>query len=558
MIIYDSDWNPQNDLQAEARAHRIGQTKTVQIYRLVTKDTIEERILERAKTKMVLDTLVVQGLNKRTLSGAATQELNGSCMDPSDPGSIKAGTDQVKRANFGFSKEELTRILKFGACQLWKPTTPTPSGGSDTPVSNGLLSTEISPNDDSVPLSNAVDLEKILAEAEEHSSCDTEGLADHLLSSFTNISDFRYEAPADPSEYDDKQFWDNAIPIAERQKYGQDAEIAALLLSGSKRHRKQVKRPGVILTESVDFLDDEMMVVSKKSQTLSAALVDGDSPTQSKRVAQKTAQHKLLGSQTVNKTSSSYPRKEKSRTLSAPATSRGKPKNAKPASRRGLPEKSTASLRESKSKATTKPVSKPSTKGRHKLDDTTRRGEEPRHVSSTRTRTANDAPSSFIRPIKQSRVCQESNDDDRGSRSNSPVSVVLNSATRRRTARHRLDSESLTVTAESSKTPAQQHSSAEQTKQEEFQSGRKTIKKSTETKHKTPQSPLLSTPLLHSRKRRTATAQRQGSATLSSSSPSISPPEPPRSPDSNRIPRRSTASRRTSEKTLSEKGDTLD
>lgn len=55
-----SDWNPQNDLQAEARAHRIGQTKTVQIYRLVTKDSIEQTILERAKAKMVLDTLVVQ------------------------------------------------------------------------------------------------------------------------------------------------------------------------------------------------------------------------------------------------------------------------------------------------------------------------------------------------------------------------------------------------------------------------------------------------------------------------------------------------------------------
>lgn len=59
-VSVSSDWNPQNDLQAEARAHRIGQTKTVQIYRLVTKDSIEQTILERAKAKMVLDTLVVQ------------------------------------------------------------------------------------------------------------------------------------------------------------------------------------------------------------------------------------------------------------------------------------------------------------------------------------------------------------------------------------------------------------------------------------------------------------------------------------------------------------------
>ena len=41
VIIYDSDWNPQNDLQAQARAHRIGQTKDVKIYRLLTKKTFE-------------------------------------------------------------------------------------------------------------------------------------------------------------------------------------------------------------------------------------------------------------------------------------------------------------------------------------------------------------------------------------------------------------------------------------------------------------------------------------------------------------------------------------
>jgi len=60
VIIFDSDWNPQNDLQAEARAHRIGQTKVVNIYRFVTKSTVEESILQRAKDKMVLDHLIIQ------------------------------------------------------------------------------------------------------------------------------------------------------------------------------------------------------------------------------------------------------------------------------------------------------------------------------------------------------------------------------------------------------------------------------------------------------------------------------------------------------------------
>lgn len=41
VIIYDSDWNPQMDLQAMDRAHRIGQKNMVNVYRLITQDTIE-------------------------------------------------------------------------------------------------------------------------------------------------------------------------------------------------------------------------------------------------------------------------------------------------------------------------------------------------------------------------------------------------------------------------------------------------------------------------------------------------------------------------------------
>ncbi len=63
VVIFDSDWNPQNDLQAQARAHRIGQTKQVNIYRLVTHSSIEEEIVERAKRKMVLDHLVIQKMD---------------------------------------------------------------------------------------------------------------------------------------------------------------------------------------------------------------------------------------------------------------------------------------------------------------------------------------------------------------------------------------------------------------------------------------------------------------------------------------------------------------
>jgi len=51
VILYDSDWNPQADLQAQDRAHRIGQTKPVTVFRFVTDGSIEEKIIERAEVR---------------------------------------------------------------------------------------------------------------------------------------------------------------------------------------------------------------------------------------------------------------------------------------------------------------------------------------------------------------------------------------------------------------------------------------------------------------------------------------------------------------------------
>ncbi|CAN6214832.1 unnamed protein product [Urochloa humidicola] len=64
VIIYDSDWNPHADLQAMARAHRLGQTSKVMIYRLVSRGTIEERMMQLTKKKMILEHLVVGRLTK--------------------------------------------------------------------------------------------------------------------------------------------------------------------------------------------------------------------------------------------------------------------------------------------------------------------------------------------------------------------------------------------------------------------------------------------------------------------------------------------------------------
>lgn len=68
VIIYDSDWNPHADLQAMARAHRLGQTNKVMIYRLITRGTIEERMMQLTKKKMILEHLVVGRLKAQTVN----------------------------------------------------------------------------------------------------------------------------------------------------------------------------------------------------------------------------------------------------------------------------------------------------------------------------------------------------------------------------------------------------------------------------------------------------------------------------------------------------------
>ncbi|KAK4054266.1 ATP-dependent DNA helicase Hrp3 [Microbotryomycetes sp. JL201] len=99
VIIFDSDWNPQNDLQAMARAHRIGQKSHVNVYRFVTKDTVEEDVLERARKKMVLEYAIV---NQMDTSGRNLGQVQSS-MRPEN-----------------YTKEELASILKFGAANIFK------------------------------------------------------------------------------------------------------------------------------------------------------------------------------------------------------------------------------------------------------------------------------------------------------------------------------------------------------------------------------------------------------------------------------------------------------
>uniref|UniRef100_A0A4W6DNU4 Proliferation-associated SNF2-like protein n=1 Tax=Lates calcarifer TaxID=8187 RepID=A0A4W6DNU4_LATCA len=79
VIIFDSDWNPQADLQAQDRCHRIGQTKPVVVYRLVTANTIDQKILERASAKRKLEQMVIH--KNKFKGGKAELNQNKSCID---------------------------------------------------------------------------------------------------------------------------------------------------------------------------------------------------------------------------------------------------------------------------------------------------------------------------------------------------------------------------------------------------------------------------------------------------------------------------------------------
>ncbi|CAG6018115.1 lymphoid-specific helicase [Menidia menidia] len=82
VIIFDSDWNPQADLQAQDRCHRIGQTKPVVVYRLITANTIDQKILERASAKRKLEQMVI---HKNKFKGSRAElNQNKSCIDLDD------------------------------------------------------------------------------------------------------------------------------------------------------------------------------------------------------------------------------------------------------------------------------------------------------------------------------------------------------------------------------------------------------------------------------------------------------------------------------------------
>ncbi|PON79165.1 Protein CHROMATIN REMODELING [Parasponia andersonii] len=80
VVIHDMDFNPQIDRQAEDRCHRIGQTKPVTIYRLVTKGTVDENVYEIAKRKLVLDAAVLESGLEMDEEGDTSEKTMGEIL----------------------------------------------------------------------------------------------------------------------------------------------------------------------------------------------------------------------------------------------------------------------------------------------------------------------------------------------------------------------------------------------------------------------------------------------------------------------------------------------
>ncbi len=199
VIIFDSDWNPQNDLQAMARAHRLNSKFHVSVFRFLTKDTVEEDVLERAKRKMVLEYAIINQM-----------DTSGTNFAP------KGSTKNQQQ----FSKEELGAILKFGAQNMFK-----------------------SENEDGQQKKlDEMDLDDILSHAEAHETeVDPTGSSaggQEFLKSFAQVQDFK----ADVS-------WDDIIPLEERQKVEEEerkkaVEEAAAAASSSRRRAAAQVAPG--------------------------------------------------------------------------------------------------------------------------------------------------------------------------------------------------------------------------------------------------------------------------------------------------------------------------
>lgn len=166
VIFYDSDWNPSMDAQAQDRCHRIGQTRDVHIYRLISERTVEENILQKARQKRLLGDVAIEGGNFTTafFKKEAIKELFG----------IDEHGEKLKEK---------------------EPIKPTPTLASVAPSPVNSSSEEVDPNNQVLK-----QLEQALCTAEEDTDVDAAKTA-HAEAA-AELAEFDESIPLEPDSKD--------------------------------------------------------------------------------------------------------------------------------------------------------------------------------------------------------------------------------------------------------------------------------------------------------------------------------------------------------------------
>ena len=115
VIFVEHDWNPMKDLQAMDRAHRIGQKKVVNVYRLITRNTVEEKILGLQKFKLKTANSVITRDNSSLSSMATDQLLDLFSLDESLDATTGATSDETDEK----SKGKGIKALLDNLPELW-------------------------------------------------------------------------------------------------------------------------------------------------------------------------------------------------------------------------------------------------------------------------------------------------------------------------------------------------------------------------------------------------------------------------------------------------------
>jgi SWI/SNF-related matrix-associated actin-dependent regulator of chromatin subfamily A member 5 len=259
VVLFDSDWNPQADLQAMDRAHRIGQTKQVYVFRFVTEMAIEEKVLERAAQKLRLDQLVIQ---------------QGRSQQP------------VKNAA---SKDELLTMIQHGAEKVFA------SKGPVGPAADGELADD--------------DFEAVMRRGEEmteklNKRYETLGLDD--LQKFTSDSTYEWNGETfQPRKKEIGISWINPSKRERKeQNYGIDSYYRKTLVTGGRTENKQPRIPRApkqITIHDYQFFPDRLAVLQdketawyRKENNLKAPLPDGpDEDLEAREADQQLAQQEI-------------------------------------------------------------------------------------------------------------------------------------------------------------------------------------------------------------------------------------------------------------------------